>query len=158
MPSMSLSSGVDEHLAWMRLALEEARRTGEAGEVPVGAVLVEAGTVLAKARNRTIALHDPTAHAEILALRAAGERVGNYRFPAATLYVTLEPCVMCAGALVHARIARLVYGAADPKGGGVESLYQLLKDRRLNHQVEVIVGLLQKECRALLQEFFVARR
>ena len=142
----------------MRTALEEARRAGEEGEVPVGAVLVEAGTVLATAHNRTIAFHDPTAHAEILVLRAAGERVGNYRFPEATLYVTLEPCVMCAGALIHARIARLIYGAADPRGGGVESLYQVLKDFRLNHQVEVIAGLLKEECRALLQEFFVARR
>ena len=140
------------------MALEEARRAGEAGEVPVGAVLVEAGTVLAAAHNRAIQLHDPTAHAEILALRAAGERVGNHRFPEATLYVTLEPCVMCAGALIHARVARLAYGAADAKGGGVESRYQILRDPRLNHQVEVIAGLLREECQLLLQAFFAARR
>jgi tRNA(adenine34) deaminase len=142
----------------MGVALEEARRGGEEGEVPVGAVLVQDGVVLAAAHNRSIALHDPTAHAELLVLRAAGERVGNYRFPYATLYVTLEPCVMCTGALLHARVACLVYGAADPRGGGVESLYQILRDPRANHRVTVISGVRAEESRALLQEFFTARR
>jgi tRNA(adenine34) deaminase len=146
------------HLLWMEVALEEARRGGETGEVPVGAVLVRDGTVLASAHNQPIALQDPTAHAEILVLRAAGRQVGNYRFPGATLYVTLEPCVMCAGALLHARLARLVYGAADPRGGGVESLYRLLGDPRLNHRVEVVSGVRAGESLVLLQEFFLARR
>lgn len=146
------------HLSWMDVALEEARRGGEDGEVPVGAVLVQDGVVLARAHNRPIALKDPTAHAEILALRAAGRQVGNYRFPDATLYVTLEPCVMCAGALLHARVARLVYGAADPRGGGVESVYRLLEDPRLNHRVKVVSGVRAEESQALLQEFFLARR
>ncbi|MEE9171344.1 MAG: tRNA adenosine(34) deaminase TadA [candidate division NC10 bacterium] len=146
------------HLSWMEVALEEARRGGEEGEVPVGAVLVRDGVLLAAAHNRPIALHDSTAHAELLVLRAAGQRVGNYRLPDATLYVTLEPCVMCAGALLHARVACLVYGAADPRGGGVESVYQILGDARLNHKVEVISGVRAEESQALLQEFFGARR
>jgi len=147
-----------EDLSWMALALEEARRGGEEGEVPVGAVLVRQGVAVAAAHNRPIALRDPTAHAEVLVLREAGRQLGNYRFPDATLYVTLEPCVMCAGALVHARVARLVYGAADPGTGGVESLYRLLEDPRLNHRVTVVPGVRAEESQALLQEFFVARR
>ncbi|MBW8005757.1 MAG: tRNA adenosine(34) deaminase TadA [candidate division NC10 bacterium] len=146
------------HLSWMGVALEEARRGGEEGEVPVGAVLVRDGVLLGAAHNCPIALHDPTAHAELLVLRAAGQRIGNYRFPDATLYVTLEPCVMCAGALLHARVACLVYGAADPRGGGVESVYHILGDARLNHKVEVISGVRAEESQALLQEFFGARR
>jgi tRNA(adenine34) deaminase len=146
------------HLSWMEVALEEARTGGEEGEVPVGAVLVQDGVVLATAHNRPIALRDPTAHAELLVLRAAGQRVGNYRFPDATLYVTLEPCVMCAGALLHARVACVVYGAADPRGGGVESVYHILEDVRLNHRVQVIGGVRAEESQALLQDFFAVRR
>ncbi len=146
------------HLSWMEVALEEARRGGEAGEVPVGAVLVRDGVALAVAHNRPIALQDPTAHAELLVLRAAGQRIGDYRFPDATLYVTLEPCVMCAGALLHARVACLVYGAADPRCGGVGSIYHILADPRLNHHVQVIGGVRAEECQALLQGFFMARR
>ncbi len=147
-----------EHTHWMKIALEEARRGGEAGEVPVGAVLVQDGIALATAHNRPIALDDPTAHAEMLVLRAAGRRLGNYRCPGSTLYVTLEPCVMCAGALTHARVACLVYGAADPRGGGVESLYRILEDARLPHRVRVVGGVQAEEARTLLQEFFLARR
>ncbi len=146
------------HLSWMEVALGEARRGGAEGEVPVGAVLVQDGSALAAAHNRPIALHDPTAHAELLVLRAAGQRVGNYRFPDATLYVTLEPCIMCAGALLHARVARLVYGVTDPRGGGVASLYRILEDPRLNHRIQVIGGVLAEESQALLQQFFGARR
>jgi tRNA(adenine34) deaminase len=148
----------EEHLSWMDVALQEARRGGEMGEVPVGAALVQHGVVLAAAHNQPVALQDPTAHAEIQVLRAAGRQVGNYRFPGATLYVTMEPCVMCAGALLHARVARLVYGAADPRGGGVESLYRLLDDPRLNHRVKVVSGVRAEEALALLQKFFLARR
>lgn len=151
-------SAVEEHTPWMNIALEEARRGGEAGEVPVGAALVRDGVVLATAHNRPIALQDPTAHAEMLVLRAAGQRLGNYRLPESILYVTLEPCVMCAGALIHARVACLVYGAADPRGGGVESLYRILDDARLPHHIRVVGGVQGEEAQALLQEFFLARR
>lgn len=149
---------LDGHLPWMEIALEEARRAGGEGEVPVGAALVQDGAVLATAHNRPIALRDSTAHAEMLVLRAAGQRVGNYRFPEAILYVTLEPCVMCAGALLHARVGCLVYGAADSRGGAVESLYRILEDARLPHRVRVVGGVQAEESRALLQEFFLARR
>ncbi len=142
----------------MRLALEEARRAGAAGEVPVGAVLVQEGAVIARAHNQPIALSDPTAHAEVLVLRSAAAAVGNYRIPDATLYVTVEPCIMCVGAMLQARVARLVYGAADPKGGAVASLYQIASDPRLNHQIEVVSGILEEECRALLHDFFRLRR
>jgi tRNA(adenine34) deaminase len=142
----------------MRIALEEARRAGEEGEVPIGAVLVSEGEMIGRGRNRPIALSDPTAHAEIQALREGGLRVGNYRLPGSTLYVTLEPCIMCAGAILQARVGRLVFGNEDPKGGAVSSLYSLLEDRRLNHRVEVTSGVLQDECRELLQRFFRERR
>ncbi len=142
----------------MRIALEEARRAGEEGEVPIGAVLVSAGEVIGRGRNRPIALSDPTGHAEIQALREGGMRVGNYRLPGSTLYVTLEPCIMCAGAILQARVGRLVYGNEDPKGGAVSSLYSLLEDSRLNHLVEVTSGVLQAECRELLRRFFRERR
>jgi tRNA(adenine34) deaminase len=143
---------------FMRLALDEARLAAEAGEVPVGAVLVRDGRVLARAHNAPIALHDPTAHAEVLALRAAAREAGNYRLTGATLYVTIEPCVMCCGAIVHARLARLVYGADDAKGGAVRSLHRLLDDPRANHRVEVTAGVLAAECAAQLTDFFRARR
>ena len=142
----------------MRQALAEAERAGSAGEVPVGAVVVVDGTVVGRAHNAPVALSDPTAHAEVLALREAAERAGNYRLPGATLYVTLEPCAMCCGAVVNARLARVVYGARDPKGGAVETLYRLLDDARLNHRAVTVGGVLADESAALLREFFDRRR
>jgi tRNA(adenine34) deaminase len=142
----------------MRIALEEASKGGEEGEVPIGAVLVSAGEVVGKGRNRPIALCDPSAHAEILALREGAAGAKNYRLPDSTLYVTLEPCIMCAGAVLQARVRRLVFGAEDPKGGAVSSLYSLLEDGRLNHRVEVTSGVLREECRELLRRFFRERR
>jgi tRNA(adenine34) deaminase len=140
------------------LALQEARRAAETGEVPIGAIVVLDGRVIGRAHNAPITLKDPTAHAEILALRAAARELANYRLEGATLYTTVEPCVMCCGALVHARIDRLVYGAADPKAGGVASLYRILDDRRLNHRIEITAGVRAEECGALLTEFFRSRR
>ncbi|MCX5913168.1 MAG: tRNA adenosine(34) deaminase TadA [Deltaproteobacteria bacterium] len=142
----------------MQMALEEAQKAGEEGEVPVGAVLVFEGQVIARGHNRPIGLSDPTGHAEILTLRAAAAAAGNYRLPRSTLYVTLEPCVMCAGALVQGRVSRVVYGADDPKSGGVQSLYTILSDERLNHRVEVRSGVLLEECREALRRFFRERR
>lgn len=143
---------------YMHLALEEARLAAAAGEVPVGAVLVREGAVLAHSGNRTIRDCDPTAHAEICVLRAAAHALGNYRLPGATLYVTIEPCAMCAGAMIQARIARVVYGADDPKGGAVRSCFEVLSHERLNHQVEMTSGILQDECASILQAFFASRR
>jgi tRNA(adenine34) deaminase len=144
---------------YMRLALDEARRAAAAGEVPVGAVIVSAeGDILARGANGPISACDPTAHAEIVALRAAAQAAGNYRLTGATLFVTLEPCTMCAGALVHARIARLVYGCEDPKVGAVAGPLRLLEQPSLNHRVDVTSGILAEECAALLQSFFAARR
>ena len=143
---------------FMRLAFDEARRAAEAGEVPVGAVLVLDGQVLARAANRTLTDGDPTAHAEIVALRAAAKALGNHRLTGTTLYVTLEPCAMCAGALVHARVARLVYGCDDPKVGAVSWCLRVLEHPMLNHRVEVTSGVLADECAAILQAFFSARR
>ncbi len=144
---------------YMEIALAEARLAAERGEVPIGAVLVDdAGQIIAQDGNRTIELCDPGAHAEMLVLRQAGRLLGNYRLPDTTLYVTLEPCVMCAGALVHARVSRLVYGAIDPKAGGVVSLFQVGQDTRLNHLLAVEGGLLAEESAILLKEFFRQRR
>ncbi|MCK4486405.1 MAG: tRNA adenosine(34) deaminase TadA [Desulfobacterales bacterium] len=147
------------HSHFMREALLEAQQAAREDEVPVGAVLVaQDGTVLAKAHNRTIALCDPTAHAEILALRAASLALGNYRLLNTTLYVTIKPCIMCMGALLQARVARIVFGARDPKWGGAGSLYDLAADTRLNHTIEVLGGILESECRELIQDFFQAKR
>lgn len=148
----------DADLAFMEQALAEAQAAAEEGEVPVGAVVVAEGKVVARAHNRSVATNDPTAHAEILALRAAAERRGNYRLTDCDLYVTLEPCVMCVGALVHARIRRLVYAAPDPKGGAVASCLRLLESPHWNHRVEVQAGVLAEESAALLQRFFTLRR
>ncbi len=142
----------------MREALAEARRALAAGEVPVGAIVVEAGEVIGRGRNQPIALSDPTAHAEILALREAALKAGNYRLPEATLYVTLEPCPMCCGAALQARVGRVVYGAADPKAGSAESLYRLLDDPRLNHRARVEGGVLGEDCRELIARFFEMKR
>jgi tRNA(adenine34) deaminase len=142
----------------MRAALAEARAGLAAGEVPVGAVVVVDDAIVAQAHNAPIALADPTAHAEILALREAARKANNYRLPQATLYVTLEPCVMCCGAIVQARLACVVYGAADPKAGAVESRYRLLDDARANHRVDALGGVLAAECGAVLKQFFEAKR
>ena len=151
------SKDMDVH--FMQLALQEARKAKERGEVPVGAVIVdETGTVLASAGNRSIADNDPAGHAEILALRAAGNKLANYRLLETTLYVTIEPCVMCAGAIVHARIKRLVFGALDPKAGAVVSRYGIGRDGKLNHRLELEEGLLADECAQLLTSFFKEKR
>jgi len=142
----------------MELALEEARAAAKRGEVPVGAVVVIDGRIVARAGNRTIADCDPTAHAEMVALREAAAIVGNHRLLGAVLYVTIEPCAMCAGAMIQARIARLVYGADDPKAGAVRSCFTILEDARLNHQVEITPGILKDQAAALLREFFASRR
>ncbi len=140
-------------------ALAQARKAGRAAEVPVGAVLIGPdGVRLAAAHNRPITRQDPTAHAEILALRKAARLTGNYRLPGATLVVTVEPCLMCAGAILQARVARVVFGACDPKGGAFGSLYDLSCDPRLNHRLQVIGGIRAEECRKLLQAFFLERR
>ena len=143
---------------FMAIALEEAEAAIRKGEVPVGAAVVLDEDILARAHNSPIALNDPTAHAEIIVLREAAGRLGNYRLTGTTLYVTVEPCIMCVGAIVHARISRLVYGAADPKNGGVASLYRILEDRRLNHTVEVKSGVLAGFCAELLGRFFREKR
>lgn len=142
----------------MEAALEEARAALAAGEVPVGAVAVREGGIVGRGRNRTEELQDPTAHAEMLALREAAEALRSWRLPGVSLYVTLEPCAMCSGACVLGRIDRLVYGAADPKAGMSGSLASIPTDPRLNHRVEVVAGLLADECGALLKDFFRARR
>jgi tRNA(adenine34) deaminase len=144
---------------YMGTALAQARKGLAAGEVPVGAVLVdEAGEIMARAFNQPIGLNDPTAHAEILALREGARLRGNYRLPGVSLYVTMEPCIMCLGALLAARVRRVVFGAPDPKGGACVSLYRLPEDDRLNHRLEVTGGVREAECRQLLQQFFQARR
>ena len=142
----------------MGLALEEARRAAAGGEVPVGAVVVLDGRVIGRGQNRVIAASDPTAHAEIVALRDAAHAVKNYRLVGADLYTTVEPCPMCCGAALNARVARVVYGAADPKSGAVRTLYRLLDDQRFNHQVMVAAGVRSAECGALLSEFFQKKR
>ena len=143
----------------MKQALVLARAAGKQGEVPVGAVLVaEDGTLLAESGNMSIATNDPTGHAEICVLRAAGRKLGNYRLPDSTLYVTLEPCSMCAGALVHARIARIIFGAVDSRTGACGSVFDLVRSARLNHQIEVAQGMLAEESEKLLKDFFIERR
>jgi tRNA(adenine34) deaminase len=146
------------HERFMREALGEARLALAAGEVPVGAVVVSAGEVIGRGRNAPISLNDPTAHAEALALRDAARKIGNYRLPGATLYVTVEPCPMCAGACLQSRVARVVFGALDSKAGAAVSLYRLLEDSRLPHRAEVLGGVLAEECGALLQAFFRQKR
>lgn len=142
----------------MQLALEEARQAAEAGEVPIGAVLARGDTILARSGNRTIRDCDPTAHAEIVALRLAARAVGNYRLSGTTLYVSIEPCAMCAGAMVQARIERVVYGADDARGGAARSCFEVLSSPKLNHRVEITSGVLAAECAAAMQTFFTAKR
>jgi tRNA(adenine34) deaminase len=152
------SSERPKHERFMRLALGEAVRAAREGEVPVGAVVVREGRVLARAHNRPIHLHDPSAHAEILALRRAAKKLGNYRMEGCDLYVTIEPCAMCAGAIVQARLRCVIFGAQDPKAGAGGSVLDVLIHPRLNHQVEVVPGVLADECATSLREFFVRRR
>ena len=142
----------------MRLAMAAADRAKALGEVPVGAVLVKDGAVIATGFNQPIGRHDPTHHAEIAALRAGAEALGNYRLPGCTLYVTLEPCVMCAGAMMHARLARVVFGASDPKTGACGSIVNLFDEDRLNHHADVVGGVLADECGKMLSNFFAERR
>jgi len=143
---------------WMRLALDEAADAERLGEVPIGAVVVLGEKVIGRGHNRVITEQDPTAHAEIVALRDAARFLNNYRLTGTTLYVTIEPCPMCAGALVNARVARLVYGAADPRAGAVTTLFQLCTDPRLNHRLQVQAGVLEAECREMIQSFFQRKR
>jgi tRNA(adenine34) deaminase len=147
-----------DDVRFMHAAMDEARAAGERGEVPVGAVLVIGDEIVACAGNRTIVDCDPTAHAEMVALREAARKMGNYRLLGATLYVTIEPCAMCAGAMIQARIARLVYGAEDAKGGAVRSCFNVLDHAQLNHRVSVTAGILAEDAAGLLKDFFAARR
>jgi tRNA(adenine34) deaminase len=145
-------------LDFMQLALDEARAAAAAGEVPVGALLVHEDKIIARSGNRTIRDNDPTAHAEIVVLREAARILANYRLSGTTMYVTLEPCSMCAGAMIQARVAKLVYGADDPRGGAARSCFEVLSHPRVNHRVEAVSGVLADESSALLQSFFAARR
>ncbi len=153
-----MNEACHDNTAWMQIALEEARDAAANGEVPIGAVIVMDERIIARAGNRTIRDCDPTAHAEIVALRLAAKAIGNYRLTEATLYVTVEPCAMCAGAMIQARIPRLVYGADDPKGGAVRTCFQLLDNPQLNHRIEFTPGVGAAEAVALLQSFFAERR
>ena len=153
-----MRSNDGEHEGWLRLALEEARSAEAAGDVPVGAVIVHDGVVIGRGQNRVERLRDPTAHAEMLAIREACAALGYERLDGATLYVTLEPCAMCAGAIVLARLDHLIYGAADPKSGACGSLRDIVRDIRLNHQVEVTGGVLSETCSELLKDFFREKR
>ena len=147
------------HEKMMRLALAEAEKAGQNQEVPIGAVLISGtGNILAKASNRTIGLADPTGHAEILALRKAAQKIKNYRLLNTTLYVTIEPCVMCMGAVIHARVARVVYGARDPKWGALGSIYDFAAEQRFNHHPEIVAGICENACRSVIQAFFRSRR
>jgi len=147
------------HEDYMKRAIDEAKKAGQNGEVPIGAILVaENGEVLSSAYNRTISLSDPSAHAEMLVMREAGNKIKNYRLLNTILYVTVEPCIMCMGAVIHARIKSVVFGTYDPKGGAAGSLYNFAEDKRLNHRTLIISGICEEECRSLMQEFFKKRR
>jgi len=158
MPPRPLDAAAPLDRKFMRVALGEARRGFDEDEVPVGAVVVRDGKVLARAHNRPVRLSDPTAHAEVLALRRAARRLGNYRLVGCSLYVTIEPCAMCAGAIVQARLGRVVFGARDPKAGAGGSALTVLNHPKLNHRAEIIEGVLEEECARVLREFFQARR
>ena len=147
-----------KHEMWMRVAYEHAVRARDVAKVPVGAAVVANGQIMGVGFNQTIGAIDPTAHAEVVALRNASRRMGNYRLTGTALYVTVEPCLMCAGALVHARVGTLVYGTSEPKTGAVRSVARILDHRALNHQIEVVQGVLADECRELIQSFFESRR
>ena len=149
---------MEPHDTHMRAALDEARQAFDAGEVPVGAVVVLDGEIVGRGFNQPISAKDPTAHAEVVALRAAARSLGNYRLVGTTLYVTIEPCLMCVGAMVHARVGTLVFGATEPKAGAVVSACRAHELPSLNHRIEVVSGVLDEECRAIIQEFFKTRR
>jgi tRNA(adenine34) deaminase len=154
--SADMQSGKDA--SWMELALEQARLAATAGEVPVGALVIKDGEIIGRGHNRNLLDNDPTAHAEIVALRQAAARLGNHRLVGCIMVATVEPCSMCAGALIHARIARLVYGASDPKAGAAGSTVQVINHPRLNHHMEVTAGVLAGRCSEILQEFFRRKR
>jgi tRNA(adenine34) deaminase len=154
--TVNMPSGDDA--AWMELALEQAALAAAAGEVPVGALVIKDGEVLGRGHNRNLLDDDPTAHAEIVALRQAAARLGNHRLTGCTMVATIEPCAMCAGALIHARMARLVYGASDPKAGAAGSVLQVINHPGLNHRMEVTAGVLAEKCSAVLQDFFRQKR
>ena len=156
--SSAESAQIDEHERWMRVALQAAREAQGRDEVPIGTCVVAGGELLVAAGNRTRTDCDPTAHAEIVALRAAAQKLGNYRLAETIVYSTIEPCAMCAGALIQARVKLLVYGAADERAGAVESHFQICDAPQLNHRIEVIKGILEAECRELMQEFFQVKR
>jgi tRNA(adenine34) deaminase len=156
--SLPVPASSESDDAWMALALVEARKAWDAGEVPVGAVVVKDGEVIAAGFNQPIGRHDPTAHAEIVALRAAAEKLGNYRLPGCELFVTLEPCAMCSGAMMHARLARVVYAATDPKTGVCGSVLDLFAREELNHHTEVVGGVLADQAGSMLKGFFAERR
>lgn len=147
-----------KHKDWMQVALSLAHQAAQAGEVPVGAIIVKDGLIIGRGSNAPIGLHDPSAHAEIIALRDAAKNIANYRLVGCTMYVTLEPCAMCAGAIQHARIATLVYGASDAKTGACGSVVNLMAETKLNHHTEVISGIMADECSATLSQFFKERR
>jgi tRNA(adenine34) deaminase len=152
----AMRSGDDA--AWMELALEQAHMAAKAGEVPVGALVIKDGEIIGRGHNRNLLENDPTAHAEIVAMRQAAARLGNHRLSGCVMVATIEPCSMCAGALVHARIARLVYGASDPKAGAAGSLLRVINHPGLNHSMEVTAGVLEEKCSQILQEFFRRKR
>ncbi len=158
MPVTSPSDGIDVDRLFMARALELAREAERAGEVPVGAVVVKDGVIVGEGWNRPISTHDPSAHAEMIAMRAAAQALENYRLLDTTLYVTLEPCAMCAGAMVHARVSRLVYAATDPRAGAAGSIFNILQHAALNHRVECEGGVMAEECGGVLREFFLKRR
>jgi len=155
---MNLLPEMNADIALMREALAEARSAADAGEVPIGAIAVLEGEIIGRGQNRVLRDTDPTGHAEIVAMRAAARAIGNYRLVECKLYVTLEPCAMCAGAMIHARLKRLIFGAHDPKAGAAGSVLEVLNHPRLNHQLAVTTGVLDEECGALLREFFRQRR
>jgi len=157
-PRFTIASMSSEHESWMRRAIEQAKAAQLVGEVPVGAIIVRSDELIAAGENRNLRDHDPSAHAEIVALRAAGTALGNHRLDGCEMYVIIEPCAMCAGALVHARLKALIYGASDPKAGAVSSVMNVLNHPRLNHRMEVIGGVLEAECSELLKSFFRSRR
>src|SRR5450432_1757857 len=155
------NSGIEQlsiDAAWMELALAEASKAADAGEVPVGALVIKDGEIVGRAGNRNLRDHDPSAHAEIVAMREAAQRVVNHRLTGCVLYATIEPCAMCAGAIIHARISRLVYGAKDVKAGAAGSVLDVINHPRLNHKLEVVSGLLEDRCSGILQEFFQRKR
>jgi tRNA(adenine34) deaminase len=143
---------------WMREAIAEALKGAAAGEVPVGAIVLLNEKIIGRGHNSPIRLHDPTAHAEILALRQAAHHTANYRLPGSILIVTMEPCIMCVGAMIQARVEEVIYGAADPKGGAIRSCYQLADENQLNHRIHAMSGVLEDECSAILKDFFASRR